>query len=132
MKLQLKSHENKNPSLEFISTHCGSFYVEWKFLATVTGIMFQFASQEEMIIFFVDCEFSLFLQTFMQFNRKNLRRTFSSKMFLFNDMHNWVKYLWIQTVGEGHCILQEWSMVKNVSCVSCAAWNVFPINSLLS
>ena len=29
-------------------------------------------------------------------------------------------------------ILQEWSMVKNLSCVSCAAWNVFPINSLLS
>ena len=28
-------------------------------------------------------------------------------------------------------ILQEWSMVKNLSCVSCAAWNVFPINSLL-
>ena len=27
-------------------------------------------------------------------------------------------------------ILQEWSMVKNLSCVSCAAWNVFPINSL--
>ena len=26
--------------------------------------------------------------------------------------------------------LQEWSMVKNLSCVSCAAWNVFPINSL--
>ena len=68
--------------------------------------MFQFASQEEMIIFFVDCEFSLFLQTFMQFNRKNLRRTFSSKMFLFNDMHNWVKYFWIKIVmglKEGHC-----------------------------
>ena len=29
-------------------------------------------------------------------------------------------------------ILQEWSMVKNISCVSCAAWNVFPINSLVS
>ena len=28
-------------------------------------------------------------------------------------------------------ILQEWSMVKNLSCVSCAAWNVFPINSLV-
>ena len=28
-------------------------------------------------------------------------------------------------------ILQEWSMVKNLSCVSCAAWNVLPINSLL-
>ena len=28
-------------------------------------------------------------------------------------------------------ILQEWSMVKNLSCVSCAAWNVFPVNSLL-
>ena len=28
-------------------------------------------------------------------------------------------------------ILQEWSMVKNLSCVRCAAWNVFPINSLL-
>ena len=28
-------------------------------------------------------------------------------------------------------ILQEWYMVKNLSCVSCAAWNVFPINSLL-
>ena len=28
-------------------------------------------------------------------------------------------------------ILQEWSMVKNLSCVSCAAWNIFPINSLL-
>ena len=28
-------------------------------------------------------------------------------------------------------ILQEWSMVQNLSCVSCAAWNVFPINSLL-
>ena len=27
-------------------------------------------------------------------------------------------------------ILQEWSMVKILSCVSCAAWNVFPINSL--
>ena len=27
-------------------------------------------------------------------------------------------------------ILQEWSMVKNLSCVSCAAWNIFPINSL--
>ena len=27
-------------------------------------------------------------------------------------------------------ILQEWSMVKNHSCVSCAAWNVFPVNSL--
>ena len=26
--------------------------------------------------------------------------------------------------------LQEWSMVKNLSCVSCSAWNVFPINSL--
>ena len=26
-------------------------------------------------------------------------------------------------------ILQEWSMVKNLSCASCAAWNVFPINS---
>ena len=23
-------------------------------------------------------------------------------------------------------------MVKNLSCVSCAAWNVFPINSLLT
>ena len=31
---------------------------------------------------------------------------------------------------EAH-ILQEWSMVKNLSFVSCAAWNVFPINSLL-
>ena len=33
----------------------------------------------------------------------------------------------------GRCqknILQEWSMVKNLSCVSCAAWNVFAINSL--
>ena len=29
-------------------------------------------------------------------------------------------------------ILQEWSMVKNLSCVSCAAWNVFPINPLMS
>ena len=29
-------------------------------------------------------------------------------------------------------ILQEWSVIKNLSCVSCAAWNVFPINSLLS
>ena len=29
-------------------------------------------------------------------------------------------------------ILQEWSMVKNLSYVSCAAWNVFPINSLIS
>ena len=29
-------------------------------------------------------------------------------------------------------ILQEWSMVKNLSCVSCAVWNVFPINSLLT
>ena len=28
-------------------------------------------------------------------------------------------------------ILQEWSMEKNLSCISCAAWNVFPINSLL-
>ena len=28
--------------------------------------------------------------------------------------------------------LQEWSMVKKLSFVSCAAWNVFPINSLLS
>ena len=28
-------------------------------------------------------------------------------------------------------ILQEWSMVKNLSCVSCAAWNVFTINSQL-
>ena len=28
-------------------------------------------------------------------------------------------------------ILQEWSMVKNLSCFSCAAWNVFPINSLV-
>ena len=28
-------------------------------------------------------------------------------------------------------ILQEWSMVKNLSCVSCAAWNVFLINSLM-
>ena len=28
-------------------------------------------------------------------------------------------------------ILQEWSMVKNLSCVSCAAWNVSPINSLM-
>ena len=27
-------------------------------------------------------------------------------------------------------ILQEWSMVKNISFVSCAAWNVFSINSL--
>ena len=27
-------------------------------------------------------------------------------------------------------ILQEWSMFKNLSCVSCAAWNVFPINSI--
>ena len=27
-------------------------------------------------------------------------------------------------------ILQEWSLVKNFSCISCAAWNVFPINSL--
>ena len=26
-------------------------------------------------------------------------------------------------------ILQELSMVKNLSCVNCAAWNVFPINS---
>ena len=23
-------------------------------------------------------------------------------------------------------ILQEWSMVKNLSCVSCTAWNIFP------
>jgi hypothetical protein len=29
-------------------------------------------------------------------------------------------------------ILQEWSMVKNFSCVSCATWIVFPVNSLLS
>ena len=29
-------------------------------------------------------------------------------------------------------ILQQGSMVKNLSCVSCAAWNVFPINSLVS
>ena len=29
-------------------------------------------------------------------------------------------------------ILHEWSMVKNLSCVSCAAWNIFPINSLLA
>ena len=29
-------------------------------------------------------------------------------------------------------MLQEWSMVKNLSCVSCAAWNGFPINSLMS
>ena len=29
-------------------------------------------------------------------------------------------------------ILQEWSMVKNISCVSCAACYVFPINSLQS
>ena len=29
-------------------------------------------------------------------------------------------------------ILLEWSMVKNLSCVSCAAWNVFPINLLLT
>ena len=29
-------------------------------------------------------------------------------------------------------ILQEWSTVKNLSCVSCAAWNVFPINSLFT
>ena len=28
-------------------------------------------------------------------------------------------------------ILQEWSMVKNLSCVSCAAWNFFPLNFLL-
>ena len=28
-------------------------------------------------------------------------------------------------------ILHVWPMVKNLSCVSCAAWNVFPINSLL-
>jgi hypothetical protein len=28
-------------------------------------------------------------------------------------------------------ILQEWSMIKNLACVSCAAWNVFPINSLM-
>ena len=27
-------------------------------------------------------------------------------------------------------ILQEWSMVKNLACVSFSAWNVFPINSL--
>ena len=27
-------------------------------------------------------------------------------------------------------ILQEWCMVKNLSCVSCAAWNVLPINLL--
>ena len=94
-------HENRNALFELNSTHCASFYVEWKFLATVTGIMFQFASQEEMIIFFVDCEFSLFLQTFMQFNRKNSSRTFSFKMFLFNDMHNGVKYLWIQMCSEG-------------------------------
>ena len=29
-------------------------------------------------------------------------------------------------------ILHEWSMVKNLSCVSCAAWKVSPINSLLT
>ena len=29
-------------------------------------------------------------------------------------------------------ILQEWSMVKNLSCVSCATWNVFLINSLVA
>ena len=28
-------------------------------------------------------------------------------------------------------ISQEWSRVKNLSCVSCAAWNVFPLNLLL-
>ena len=27
--------------------------------------------------------------------------------------------------------LQEWSRVKNLSCVSCAAWNVFPLNLLV-
>ena len=29
-------------------------------------------------------------------------------------------------------ILQEWSMVKNLSCVSCAAWNVSPLYLLLT
>ena len=28
-------------------------------------------------------------------------------------------------------ILEEWSMVKNLSCVNFAAWNFFPINSLV-
>ena len=27
-------------------------------------------------------------------------------------------------------ILQDWSMVKYLSCVSCAAWSILPINSL--
>ena len=37
----------------------------------------------------------------------------------------------VQFGGYQKNILQEWSMVKNLSCVSCAAWNVFPINSLV-
>ena len=29
-------------------------------------------------------------------------------------------------------ILHEWFRVKNILCVSCAAWNVFPLNLLIS
>ena len=39
----------------------------------------------------------------------------------------WLKF----SLADNKKKFQEWSMVKNLSWVSCAAWNVFSINSLM-
>ena len=54
-------------------------------------------------------------------------------------LHNYVRYrnthqrsMEVQFGRYQKYILQEWSIVKNLSCVSCAPLNVFPVNSLPS
>ena len=53
-------------------------------------------------------------------------RSLLQSIFLISANLNFHRPLVCSTI----CDLQEWSMVKNLSCVSCAGWNVFPINSL--
>ena len=51
-------------------------------------------------------------------------------MFLISTKLNFHRPLVCTSIRYIQNILQEWYMVKNFSCVSCAAWNIFPINSL--
>ena len=69
------------------------------------------------------------------FSKKNLMVSLVSRKFL--AMRNITLYsvyliITVTYYPSKQNILQELSMVKNLSCVSCAAWNIFPINSLLS
>ena len=42
------------------------------------------------------------------------------------------RFVKVQVYRYWRNILQEWSRVKNISYVSCAAWNIFPINLLVN